>query len=146
MKRAMARQAPLDLALSAQPEAVPAVRRAVRARLIEWGLGDLVDPVSVVVSELATNAVLHTRGTLRVTLRRENDGARLEVADDSPRLPQQRQRSALSGTGRGLAIVAELAREWGVQATDGGGKVVWAAFSPQDSEAVWQSKDWLADL
>lgn len=142
----MARQAPLELALSAQPAAVPAVRRAVRAQLIEWGLSDLVDPVSLVVSELATNAVLHARGTLRVRLCRQDDGARLEVGDDSPRLPQQRQRSALSGTGRGLALVAELAREWGVESTDGGGKIVWAAFSPQDSEAGWQSKDWLADL
>lgn len=142
----MAREAPLDLALSAQPEAVPAVRRAVRARLVEWGLGDLVDPVSLVVSELATNAVLHARGTLRVTLRRDGDGARLEVGDDSPRLPQQRQRSALSGTGRGLALVAELAQGWGVQPAADGGKVVWAVFGRQGSDAGGQRKDWLADL
>lgn len=142
----MAREAPLDLVVSAQPEAVPAVRRAVRAQLIEWGLGDLVDPVSLVVSELATNAVLHARGTLRVTLRREGDGARLEVGDDSPRLPHRRRRSPLSGTGRGLALVAELAGAWGVQVTAGGGKVVWAAFSRRDSGAGWQSGDPLADL
>ncbi len=143
----MAQEAPLDLALPAEPASVSVVRRAVCRRLLDWGLPDLVDPVALAASELATNAVLHARGVLRVTLRRDGEAARLEVADDSPRLPQQRRHSALSGTGRGLGLVAALSREWGVEPEGSGGKVVWAVFSTERPiGADWAERDWLADL
>ena len=140
----MGNEAALDLALPAEPASVPVARRAVCSRLLEWGLPDLVDPVALAVSELATNAVLHARGLLRVTLTRDGDLARLEVADDSPRLPLQRRHSALSGTGRGLGLVAALSLEWGVDASEGPGKVVWALFSA--SATAPAPHDWLADL
>ena len=140
----MGNEAPLDLALPAEPASVSVVRRAVCSRLLEWGLPDLVDPVALAVSELATNAVLHARGVLRVSLRRDGEAARLEVADDSPRLPQQRRHSPLAGTGRGLGLVAALSLDWGVEPLEGSGKVVWALFSTSGPAAV--QHDWLADL
>lgn len=119
----------LELALPAEPASIPLVRRAVSRQLREWDLGDLVDAVALASSELATNAVLHARGSLRVTLERSGDGARLEVTDDSTRLPHQRRHSELSGTGRGLQLVGALAVEWGVDTLADRGKVVWAVFS-----------------
>ncbi len=140
----MQREAVFDIALPAEPASVPLVRRALARQLRDWDLADLVDPVSLAASELATNAVLHARGSLRVTLERCPDGARLEVSDDSPRLPRQRSHSTLSGTGRGLQLVAALAVEWGVE-VHGRGKVVWAVFSVRAAAAL-DSKDWLVDL
>ena len=45
----------------AQPESVPAVRRFVDDALTTWGRADLIDDVSLSVTELATNATLHSR-------------------------------------------------------------------------------------
>jgi len=92
-------------------------------------MSDLVDCVILAASELATNAVLHARGSLRVTLERTGPGeVRLEVTDGSSRLPLQRRHSQLAGTGRGLQLVGALAEEWGVEVLAGRGKVVWAVF------------------
>lgn len=114
--------------LPAEPASVPVARRAVVAQLRRWRLDGAEDALALAVSELATNAVLHGRAGLRVVLARTPGGVRLEVGDDSPRLPQQRRHSALSGTGRGLDLVAALASGWGVESVAGGGKLVWAEF------------------
>lgn len=118
--------APLHLVLTAQPQSVPAARNAVRAQLIEWDMAHLVDDAALLVTELATNAVLHARGQLRITLRLLAGTVRLEVGDDSPRLPTQRRPSTTAGTGRGLALVEALSSDWGVESGGGEGKVVWA--------------------
>lgn len=140
-------ESPLSLVLPAEPASVAVVRRAVRGRLSDWELPELLEPLALSVSELATNAVLHARGLLRVTLRREGAAVRLEVGDESPRLPQQRRHSSLSGTGRGLGLVASLATDWGAEQLAGGGKVVWAVFATGrgGSGGPSTSRDWLAD-
>lgn len=129
----MARQGSrLVLSLPGEPASVPAARRAVAAQLRRWGLAAIVDTVSLAVSELVTNAVLHAQGGLQVTLSRVPEGARLEVGDGSARAPQQRRPTELSGTGRGLQLVDMLALDWGVELASGTGKVVWAVFAPVD--------------
>jgi len=122
----------LVLSLPGEPASVPAARRAVAAQLRAWGLDPLVDTVSLAVSELATNAVLHVGGGLRLTLSRVSEGVRLEVGDGSARTPQQRRPMELSGTGRGLHLVDMLAADWGVEAGSATGKVVWAVFAVAD--------------
>ncbi len=49
---------------------------------------------------------------------------RVEVTDDSPKMPAPRSAGLLEEGGRGLALVESLAADWGVQAR-GPGKVVW---------------------
>jgi len=129
--------------LPGDPTSVPAARRAVAAQLRAWGLEPFVDTVSLAVSELVTNAVLHAMGEVRVTLSLVPEGARLEVADGSSRAPQQRQPTALSGTGRGLQLVDMLATDWGVQSASGTGKVIWAVFAAADEQHADPSR--LAD-
>jgi anti-sigma regulatory factor (Ser/Thr protein kinase) len=126
----------VELTLPGVPASVPAARRFVRDTLATWGLDLLVDAAALVVSELATNAVLHARSELTVRLLKDEGGSlRLEVLDRSPRQVAPRHHSAGSATGRGLSIVRDLASDWGVDER-AGGKTVWVqlaavAFSEQ---------------
>lgn len=81
----------------------------------------------LVVSELATNAVLHTGGGFTVTLAHDDDVLRVSVADGESEhpAPVDSERSMLGG--RGLRIVDLLADRWGVDDL-GDGKAVWVEF------------------
>ena len=78
------------------------------------------------VTELATNAVVHARSPFLVVVRVEHAAVRLTVQDNSRAQPRVRRNGhrAVSG-GRGLHVVGALTRQWGVEATDDG-KAVWA--------------------
>ncbi len=66
----------------AQPESVPAVRRFVDDALTTWGRLDLIDDVSLSVTELATNATLHSRSNFfDVELRSDQRAVRVAVVD-----------------------------------------------------------------
>jgi hypothetical protein len=56
----------------------------------------------------------------------------VEVRDGSPRLPSVRHYSLVSGTGRGLALVAGTARKWAAEALPTGGKRVWFELAAAD--------------
>ena len=114
-----------------------AARRFVADALSAWGCDDLAEDAVLCVSELATNAVLHTRAPFEVGVRRTGDGVRLEVVDSRPEAPPSpvpRHGTAIdvtspSITGRGLQIIALLASRWGYNVTTGS-KSVWAEISP----------------
>lgn len=130
----------------AQPSSVPAVRRFVDDALTGWGRTDLVDDVGLSVTELATNATLHSDGSFfDVELRAEPDAVRLSVVDRGSMptravasrgelavLPVE-MRDAESMTGRGLFIVSALAARWGIDDLPGGTRV-WADFAPETVE------------
>lgn len=105
-------------------ESAGAARRFVSATLAAWGCDDLEYEVTLLVSELVANALLHASTELDVVLRRTERGIRVEVHDRNHRLPTRKHYSITSTTGRGLALVEDLARAWGAQATPGG-KFVW---------------------
>lgn len=141
------------LALDPLPQSVGVARRFVREQLAAWGLGALEHVVSLVTSELVTNAVLHARGGLDVVLLRDGGNLRIEVADGSTVSPRRRRYSHESATGRGLTLVEQLGHAWGVRpGTDAVGKVVWvevrlatAADEEPDGAALAQfGDDWLA--
>ena len=79
------------------------------------------------VSELATNAVLHSRsgrpgGRFTVRAMRQAGSVRVEVTDEGG--PWGHERDGDGQSGRGLLIVGELASRWGRD--DGGaGRTVW---------------------
>lgn len=96
------------------------------ARAVVQGCSDTcVHAVELVTGELTTNALLHGGGRAAVRIVGLEGGARIEVADASPQAPFVGQPSADAMTGRGLALVARLARRWGVEPAPDG-KVVWA--------------------
>ncbi len=114
------------LDFESEPALVRVARTFVRRTLCEWELDALVDDAELVTSELASNAVLHARTEIHLTLR--SDGAawlRIEVEDDNSRMPTQLACPHDATSGRGLAIVEAVAGSWGV-ARNGDGKTVWA--------------------
>jgi anti-sigma regulatory factor (Ser/Thr protein kinase) len=81
----------------------------------------------LLTSELVTNAVLHGSGIVTVAVECDDDGVAVAVGDESERRPRQQDAPTDSAGGRGLTIVARLARAWGVRDGDDGqaAKFVW---------------------
>jgi anti-sigma regulatory factor (Ser/Thr protein kinase) len=117
-----------DLELAIQPVSASRARDFVRARLVEQGLTHLEDDVVLVVSELATNAMVHARTPFTVCLQAFEHTLLLEVEDGSRVGPVALAARELDCSGRGLTIVTLLSRSWGVNARADGGKSVWAEF------------------
>jgi anti-sigma regulatory factor (Ser/Thr protein kinase) len=100
-----------------------AVRGFVRRVLADWGVdsGDAV----LLTNELATNSVLHARGPFDIVLCRTSNRLRISVHDGNTRLPEFPRVPPDALSGRGLAIVAALADDWGIEALPGTGKTIW---------------------
>ncbi|MFM9372255.1 SpoIIE family protein phosphatase [Streptomyces sp. Da 82-17] len=117
-----------DWQLSVDPAEAGRARRLVRAQLRRWGLEPLVETAELLVSEVVTNAVRHAHGE-RLALRLvRSDVLQCEVVDDEHTLPTLRSAGPQDESGRGLAVVNALAREWGTART-GEGKSVWFELS-----------------
>ena len=110
-------------------------RRFVTSTLEGWGLGELAEVASLLVSELVSNALLHAGTELDVNLRRSDGRVRVEVHDRSPRLPERKYYSTTSVTGRGLVFVSELSQAWGFEPTDTG-KSVWFELDEAAAPAI----------
>lgn len=93
-------------------------------------VAELAERLALVVSELASNAVLHAGTPFTVRVWRGPDRVRVEVLDRSDRLPTPRDHDPTAVSGRGLAIVGTLADRWGVEVV-GDGKCVWAELPVQ---------------
>ena len=107
-------------------EAVGAARRFVSRALLSWGCDDLVADATVVVSELAANAVQHARSPFRVTI--VGDGViRVAVEDVDDRIPRPGRLATDAVGGRGIRVVESVAASWGVDVGTHG-KTVWATL------------------
>ncbi len=92
-----------------------------------WGLpAQLCGDAELIVSELATNALLHApvTGSIELEIVRRAHGVRVSLADGSSVRPTIRERSSDRPSGRGMQIVATLATAWGAEDHQGG-KRVW---------------------
>ncbi|WP_428935786.1 SpoIIE family protein phosphatase [Streptomyces sp. ACT015] len=113
----LAPEAVAEWRLDPDPAEVRRARAAVRERLVGWGLERLADPAVLMVSELVTNAVRHSRrGPVTLRLVR-GDTLLCEVDDDESELPSLRAAGPTDEAGRGLQVVSVLAREWGTSRT-----------------------------
>ncbi|MER7467868.1 ATP-binding protein [Streptomyces sp. NPDC097981] len=104
-------------------------RRDVTLCLHTWGLDHLVDDARLIVSELVTNAIRHTRtGRVGVSVTRHPDRVRIVVTDTSRTTPEPSVPDAEAEAGRGLQLIDQLATGWGSDrlAT---GKRVWAELT-----------------
>lgn len=117
-----------ELSLSASPASVGEARGFVVGTLEEWDVPDLAWAAGQVVSELATNAVIHAGTPFTVALALEGAALRIDVRDGSRRMPRQRHYGLDATTGRGLALVGALSREWGIEPYPPG-KTVWCVVT-----------------
>ncbi|CAM5445069.1 hypothetical protein SPURM210S_00576 [Streptomyces purpurascens] len=79
------------------PQAVGHARRFARRTLRSWGVTEDFDAALLVVSELVTNALVHTDGQVRMDLTLINDRLRVAVADASPRSRGETDQHRLGG-------------------------------------------------
>ena len=122
-----------ELVLAPIPPAAAAARAFVREVLGYWQLAlpdsTLVDRAVLLASELVTNAVIHARTELRLRLELRGDLLHLAVRDGNPRMLRLVVvPSPDAEGGRGLWLLDQLARAWGVNRHPDGGKVVWCTL------------------
>jgi hypothetical protein len=93
------------------------------------GRPELLDSAELGVTELVTNACLHARTPLTLSIRVLDHVVRIGVTDLSPRPPELRRGDPWATTGRGLRLLEGLGR-WGVAVLSppAVGKTVW--FEP----------------
>lgn len=130
------------LSLPPDPASASLARQALRELLHECGQQTWLDAAQLAVTELVTNVVLHAHTPLVV---RATCGSelRVEVADESPVRPTQREYGEGAMTGRGMGLVAAVTHSHGVISTPSGGKAVW--FVIKDSaggDATEQPRAW----
>lgn len=122
----------VQLEIGPDPAEVGRARRWARSRLAGSGIGDdepLAETLVLLISELVTNAVVHTGcpAVLRMLFgagAAEAGTVRVEVADRCARPPLRRHAEGDETNGRGLELVDGLADRWGWQ-TEGAGKRIW---------------------
>lgn len=122
-RRAPRRTFPLD-----HSPLSPASARAAAAELVtELHLELMADDVSLVVSELVTNAVRYADPPVTLEIQATDDEVTIAVADGSPGRPAPREADLDEEGGRGLTLIELLAAETGVRPQPPG-KTVWAAL------------------
>ena len=105
----------LSLKLPRRTTAASMARCAIRDSFAQQLGRDRIGDLSLVVSELVTNAVIHGRGAITLKIRVDVDGVYGEVVDEGGGFEwdaRERLRDKLNG--RGLLIVAALSRRWGI--------------------------------
>lgn len=113
------------LSLPADPASVPLARRFAVRQARDHGVAeDVCDSLALLVTELTTNAVLHARTPVSLRVEVTDTAVLVGIDDGDSRIPQQRVSDDDATSGRGLALVAALASEWGTRRHEGG-KVVW---------------------
>jgi len=112
----------VEAGFSPVPESAGSARRHVVDTLGTWRVDS--DVAELLVSELATNAILHAATRFRVTLRRLGRSVRVEVVDTGAGVARPNRYSNTAGTGRGLAMVEKMSLAWGADESPDG-KCVW---------------------
>ena len=112
-----------------QPCEISAARAYLAEVVGQAGCRELADDACLLVSELAGNAVLHTRsgspgGSFVVAVESCSDGLRISVTDQGGQDVPQVLHEEREESGRGLSIVEALARRWD-------------AYGDRESRTVW---------
>lgn len=131
------------LRLAPEPRAVGEARRFAVQRAAALGAdAEVQDVITMLVSELVTNVVLHARTPALLEVAEVGDSIRVSVVDGHPARPRLRRFGPQEVTGRGTRLVRVLAADSGVDPHAGvaqGGKQVWFDIgkltSSRDDEA-----------
>lgn len=145
----------MQVQLPLSPSSAHAARVAASDFLARLGRSDLRDAVELIASELVANAVMHAHTDMSLSVDLADDGVRVSVTDGSEVLPRWTLTSATATSGRGLLLVKQLSRRWGVDLLPGAGKSVWAevdatsvkddSSSPDDLLELWSDESWPSD-
>ena len=121
----------LTHAVAPHPGAVGLARSLLRTRLREWALGeDAIATAVLCVSELVTNAIIHTSGGCELRVVLDRGVLTTTVRDGGPViLPSLPTADPLAVHGRGLQLVDTLATRWGSD-LDALGTTVWFVLEP----------------
>jgi serine phosphatase RsbU (regulator of sigma subunit) len=106
------------------PRAARAAREFIGRVLATPDLSDFRETCVLLVSEVVTNALRHTDGTVTLDLWLFGGHVRVEVADETSRTPVAAGADPLDEAGRGVPVMDALSDRWGT-APHGAGKVVW---------------------
>jgi anti-sigma regulatory factor (Ser/Thr protein kinase) len=117
----------------AAPEAVYAARHFISETLTSWGENELGWDGALIISELATNAIIHGGSAFRASIERTANVVRIAIEDVGPGLPQSRRAFHSALDGRGLAIVEELSDRWGCDRLDDG-KAFWVELQSSSAQ------------
>nr|WP_246496941.1 ATP-binding protein [Sphaerisporangium rubeum] len=102
--------------LPGRPESVALARGFVTERLGKWH--PAANDVTLLVSELVTNAVVHSRsrngGTVTVMIVDRVGHVHVEVTDEGSETAPEIREDLLAEGGRGLLLVQMIAHRWGV--------------------------------
>lgn len=114
------------LRLNLEPTATAAsfVRRELRRVTDGTAWAARLDDAQLAATELVTNAVLHGRAPITVTITLDADRLRVAVTDSSAVSPSFSLLDPTAVTGRGLMLVSSVADHWGVE-PQADGKTVW---------------------
>jgi anti-sigma regulatory factor (Ser/Thr protein kinase) len=124
---------PDQAAFAPEVGSVSEVRRFVAGFLIECSCPEpTIESALLLVSELATNAVVHAATPFGVRLSHSEQAVTIEVSDFSAGKPVERAPNPDGG--RGLGIVAAISSEWGVR-SEGAGKVVFCSLPCRRDDA-----------
>ncbi|MEV5012337.1 SpoIIE family protein phosphatase [Streptomyces sp. NPDC056159] len=125
--------------LPPDPAAVADAREYASRQLAAWQLQDAQFTTELVVSELVTNAIRYAQPPIQLRLILEADHLTCEVSDSSTTTPHLRRARTFDEGGRGLFIVAQLARRWGTRHRYDG-KTIWAELATGDGGPdLWTS-------
>jgi len=126
-------------ALSGDLLAAGVARHFTRTTLQGWDMGDLVDNVELIVSEMLSNAIRHgltgardlpiTPNLVGLGLLRRGGTVLCAVSDPSSDIPVVREADAFAESGRGLHLIDSLSASWGWTPPNRAGKAVWATVS-----------------
>jgi anti-sigma regulatory factor (Ser/Thr protein kinase) len=114
-------------------EAAPRARAFADGVLASWRFPEEIRELGVLAaSELVANSLKHGRAPMGLRLRRTDRRLTVEVTDGDEHLPRRQRAAPADETGRGIAVVATIAAEWGARRLPEGGKAVWAEFALPD--------------
>ena len=106
-------------AFEPEPGNAKAARDFVRSRLADRP-GQDQDLAVLLVSELATNAIIHVGRPFKVTVALSPARIWVGVDDPSPLRPEPGPIDFSATSGRGLFLVAAMANRWGIEPTPAG--------------------------
>ncbi len=146
----------MQLEVFPDPAEVGRARRWARSRLQRSGIGadePLAETLLLLISELVTNAVVHTGcpAVLRMLFPEAeacdtaaNGTVRVEVADASAKPPAPRHAQGDETGGRGLELVDGLADRWGWE-REGSGKHIWCEVDRGETDHAAPSARYICD-
>ena len=113
-----------EVELPVSREAPALAREFLRGSTCAEHHSEVVDDAVLLVSELVTNSVLHGGPPVVVAVDCDEATLQVRVRDGNRTLPAPRDAETGDENGRGLALVAEMSADWGVD-TEEDGKHVW---------------------